>query len=250
MTFESIEGVPDSPTSEDARASLSLEFSDPLPVNDSGTSGTQLAELEIDTEAKAPTEISTDDSAFVQVDKGGPLSNLIEAGDAGPSAMIDTIVEADKAWMEPYNKITEIDGHRLMEQFQGSKHNVRLEISSLDYQEQMALAPALALYSNPNTEIPAEVETQVAQYPKLHSALNEFRSTISNPNLEQAFELRHEAVMNMGESIELREKYAQLATDDEFKGHRLPNGLNMTSTSIIFSTEKFALERFANGGYR
>ncbi len=258
MNFENLEPVTDT-KGDDASATLtsfSLEFSQP-PSSSGTNQKIELAEAAgaekgegVDSSDNTGDSTSDKGLRFTELDKDGPLGEIIRAGDSGPSALIKPISEADEAWQEQYKRLTEIDGHRLVDRHDNAFAAAREELSMMPSLESSKIMRTAEKYLDPNAEITEEMEAEMAQYPRLHAACKTLHETAGNPNLEEARQLQGHVRENLDESIKQRERFAEFATADENRGKRLVNGMNMTTTSLVLGIEKNSLIRYSNGGWR
>lgn len=234
-----------------AASAFSMEFSEP-PQAGASDDQVKLAQAgeSPDKAEKAVEATGGKEFKFTELDKDGPLGFMVSAGYDSPSAHIGDVVNADKAWQEPYKRLTEIDGHRLVDRHDNAFSVARDELTRLPSAESGQIMKTAEKYLDPDMEITQEMEAEMSKYPRLHAACKTLHETAGNPNLAEARELQQKVRDNLDGGIDQRERYGRAASADHNRGKILANGMGMTATTTALSLEKYSLIRYRNGGWR
>ena len=249
MAFDVSDSPPTRQTNlGEGRINLALDaFPGPKsPGNTVPMEGTSIAQAGKDDLAAANKAIEEADSAskFTRLPKNGALGFIAEAGKDGVAPYAPGMVDTDKAWTDPYNEMTEFDGHRLLDRHKNSHAVIRLELTRLDSEKQIELGPTISKFTDPKAEITADMVKELEPYPELRDALVEYHTASRDPNIDRAYSLNRRVRKNLGDSIQMRQAYKDMTTEDKYQGMRIGNGMNMYAAFLAFDYEMREMERY------
>lgn len=172
----------------------------------------------------------------------GTLASLIDALPESPSGRVQELIAADKLWLEPYNQLTEMGGHELLEKADSLNDRTQRQLFNMSTRDYERLRPLMHRIINPDIPLWDSLEQHFSGHEELLESLKGLREVNSNPMYKQAHQLREEVKSGLGGAIALREELAQLVVDSGRSG--------ATAIALQLIVESKELDRYRQNGHR
>jgi hypothetical protein len=175
--------------------------------------------------------------------KDGPLGAFIASQATSPSRHFPEIVEMDKQWMEPYQKLSDMDGHKLCDAYDDAIENVIKEHGKLPEDERTRVEP-MVNDTVWNGKVTPETAEALAQHPELLKSLEAVAKLREDaPHLE-ALGLRETTRRALRDAIYAREATADVLLQMNSPGRQTPDGQSFPDASKAIAAEAEVLKQY------
>ena len=173
----------------------------------------------------------------------GPLGALITGQATSPSRHFPEIAETDKQWLEPYQKLSDMDGHKLVDAYDDASENVIEEHNKLPEDERTRVEPMVneTVWTG---NLTPETKEALAQHPDLLKTLEEVaRLRADAPHLE-ALGLRETARRSVRDAIYAREATADVLLQMNSPGRTTPDGQSFPDAAKAIAAEAEVMKKY------
>lgn len=215
----------------------------------------QIAQMRIaDATDKQPKATATDAEKAAEaagtMPKEGPLGAFAQEDPMGIGKFVPALAEADAKWQKPYQELTNMDGHRLLDRYDTNLGKAQGEINLMPPEDSKRIVELANQYVTPRLPIESAKEAELAKYPGLLEACKEMRKINADPNFPKAMELREEVRNSVGDGIDVRRKIAQDLASLSAEGMGIKTKKSPAGSALAYIMEAQQLTRYLNGGWR